>query len=49
MPMEESVGFGPTELLHSPVFKTGALNQTRPTFHMATPMGFEPTTSSVTG
>lgn len=35
MAMEESVGFEPTEHFCSTVFKTVALNQTLPTFHVA--------------
>ena len=32
LPVAEEVGFEPTELLHSAVFKTAALNQTLPFF-----------------
>lgn len=40
--LEESVGFEPTEHFCSTVFKTVALNQTLPTFHMARVLGVEP-------
>ena len=32
--LEEGEGFEPSELLHPLVFKTSAINQTLPTFHL---------------
>ena len=42
--LEESVGFEPTEHFCSSVFKTDAINQTLPTFHVALGIGLEPIT-----
>ena len=41
--LEESVRFELTEHYCSSVFKTDALNQTLPTFHVVPPVGLEPT------
>ena len=46
--LAEAVRFELTELLHSTVFKTVALNQALPHFHCLVPkVGFEPTTFSL--
>lgn len=42
--LEESVRFELTEHYCSSVFKTDALNQTLPTFHVALGIGLEPIT-----
>ena len=42
--MAESVGFEPTDAYTSSDFKSGALNRTLPTLHMAGTSGFEPLT-----
>ena len=47
--LAERVGFEPTEVLPSPVFKTGAIDQTLPSLDMELPEGLEPPTFRLQG